>query len=274
MKVSIILPTFNGGNYISKAINSVLAQSFTDYELIAIDDGSNDDTPQIVKGFAANDHRIRYVRQNCNRGFQKTLNNGLQLAKGDYIARIDDDDIWIDKDKLKQQVSYLDSHPGHVLVGTGYIFVDDTGKEIHRYQPSETDLQIRNNILWVNGFLHSAVMYRRDLAIQVGGYNYPKIHSDDYDLWLKLGIIGKFANLRMLAVAYNTRAGNISSKNKLSQLINSIDIITNYKYSYNHYYYAMFYRCIEFVMYGIIGISPYSKFKIKLIGKMRKLFSN
>jgi glycosyltransferase involved in cell wall biosynthesis len=273
MKVSILLPTFNGGNYISKSIHSVLSQSFTNYELIVIDDGSNDDTPQVVKQFAAYEHRIRYIRQNCNRGFQQTLNYGLQLSKGEYIARIDDDDIWIDKDKLAQQVLYLDSHPGHVLIGTGHIFVDETGKELYRYQPPETDRQIRNNILWANGFLHSAVMYRRDLAIKVGGYNYPKIHGDDYDLWLKLGIIGKFANLRIFAVAYNTRVGNISSINKLSQLKNSIDIIKNYKYCYNHYYYALFRRCIELILYGMMGVSPYSYNKIILINKIRKRFS-
>src|SRR4030042_3106655 len=99
MKVSIILPTYNGGRFITKAIKSVLGQSFADYEFLIVDDGSTDNTPEIVKEFSRKDKRIRYVREETNQDFQQALNQGLQLAEGEYIARIDDDDIWIDEDK-------------------------------------------------------------------------------------------------------------------------------------------------------------------------------
>src|SRR3989344_3196134 len=100
--ISVLLPTYNGGRFITKAIESVLKQSFGDFELIVIDDGSSDYTPKIVEEFARKDSRIIFVKNKENLGIQKTLNRGLSLAKGIYIARIDDDDEWADKNKLSE----------------------------------------------------------------------------------------------------------------------------------------------------------------------------
>ena len=122
--VSIILPAYNGAQWITKAIESVLAQSFSDFELIIINDGSTDDTEAIILRFAGQDSRIRYIRNERNLGIQRTRNISLEQSYCDYMAEIDQDDEWVDKDKVKKQFAFLKAHPDHVLIGTGAIMVD------------------------------------------------------------------------------------------------------------------------------------------------------
>src|SRR3989344_1852950 len=125
--VSIILPAYNGAQWIAKAIESVLAQSFSDFELLIINDGSTDDTEVIARRFAGQDSRIRYIRNEHNLGIQRTRNISLEQSHCDYIAEIDQDDEWVDRDKVKKQLDFLNAHSDHVLVGTGAIMVDSRG---------------------------------------------------------------------------------------------------------------------------------------------------
>jgi teichuronic acid biosynthesis glycosyltransferase TuaG len=110
--ISIILPTYNGATYISRAIESVAAQSYTDWELLVIGDGSTDTTAGIVAEYIKKDSRIQYVKNDSNLGIQKSLNRGLHLAQGKYIARIDDDDQWIDTEKLTKQLNFYSNIQG------------------------------------------------------------------------------------------------------------------------------------------------------------------
>ena len=128
--VSILLPAYNGSKRIEGAIRSVIGQTYTNWELLVIDDGSIDKTAEIVDNFTKNDTRIKYIKNEFNLGIQKTLNYGLRESKGEYIARIDDDDIWCDKEKLNKQVDFLNTNPKCVLVGTGVIIVDKDNKEL------------------------------------------------------------------------------------------------------------------------------------------------
>ena len=214
--VSIILPTYNGGHRISWAIESVINQIYPDWELIVIDDGSTDMTESVVLKFANVDTRIRYIKNEQNIGIQKSLNRGLREAKGEYIARIDDDDEWVDKNKLQKQIDFLHTSPDHVLVGTGVIIVNENREELFRYLLPETDEKLRAKILGKNYFVHSSVLFRKDKALEFEGYSESKevIHLEDYDLWLKLGTIGKFANLPLYSTAYMVRADSLSYKNR------------------------------------------------------------
>src|SRR3989344_1967323 len=148
--VSIILPIYNGAKWIEKAISSVLAQSFADFEFIIIDDGSSDNTEEIVTAFTKHDTRIKYIRNEHNLGVQKTRNIALDISLGEYIAEIDQDDEWIDKNKLKKKIEFLEKHDDYVLVGAGVIVVDEGGSEIARNFMPETDLEIRKKILRAN----------------------------------------------------------------------------------------------------------------------------
>lgn len=232
--VSIILPTYNGEKFISRSIHSVLNQSFNDWELIVIDDGSKDDILKKVWEFSSKDGRIRCLKNENNLGIQKSLNRGLKEARGKYIARIDDDDVWIDEDKLKKQVEFLEKNPGYVVVGTGVVVMDENEKEMLRYVLPGNDEDIRKKILRKNCFAHSSVMFSREAALSLGGYDESKekLHVEDYNLWLRMGKIGKFANLPFYGLGFTLRESAISSSNKIDQFKKDIRLVKEYEKYY------------------------------------------
>ncbi len=248
--VSIILPTYNGALRIEASILSVLAQAYTNWELLVIDDGSTDGTCAVVSSLAQKDSRIRYIKNETNLGIQKTLNRGIQEAKGEYIARIDDDDVWVDRDKLKQQVAFLVENTDHVLVGTGFIAVNENGKEIFRKYNTTSDKEIRSEILNKNCFTHSSVLFIKSSALSTGGYSESPDtrHIEDYELWLKLGTVGTFANIPMYGVKLVLRSESISSQNKVEQFKKSLTLIKKFKKQYPQYWQAVMF--ISLRMYG------------------------
>ncbi len=252
--VSIILPTYNGAERIKEAIKSVLEQSYTNWELLVIDDGSKDNTREIVENLVKNEQRIKYLRNEINLGIQKTLNKGLREAGGVYIARIDDDDVWIDKNKLEKQVEFLENNKEYVLVGTGVVVVDEKNKVLFRYLLPIKDIDIRNKILSKNCFVHSSVVFRKDAVLKCAGYSESEDtkHIEDYDLWLNLGTLGKFANLGTHSIRFTLRAGSLSSKNKLEQFKKILKLIKNYKNIYPNYYRALFRSTARLIIYGFI----------------------
>jgi glycosyltransferase involved in cell wall biosynthesis len=256
--VSILLPTYNGACYIARAIESVLAQSYVQWSLIVIDDGSTDNTAQIVDQYIRQDHRIRYVSNDHNLGIQKTLNKGMGLAQGAYVARIDDDDRWTDTDKLKKQVDFFERHPGHVLVGTGVILVDEQDTELIRYLLPATDAAIRNKLLGKNCFVHSSVMFKREVALAIGGYDESKdvLHMEDYDLWLKLGQQGMLANIPEYCTTFTLRSGGLSSQNKIDQAKKAFFLAKKYRDAYPHYRPSVIRAAIRYVVYGFIVRFP------------------
>jgi glycosyltransferase involved in cell wall biosynthesis len=235
-KVSIILPTYNGAKWIKNAMQSVLNQSFVDWELLVVNDGSIDNTDEVISSFT--DERIKYIKNEQNLGLQKTLNKGINLAKGEYVARLDDDDQWIDLHKLEKQIEYLEQNKKCVLVGTGVIVVDENGKEILRYLNKKTDKKIRASILFKNNFVHSSVVFRKDKVLEVGlyGEGEESHHIEDYDLWLRLGLVGEFYNLPIYGVLYMTRNSGISLKNRKEQFLKSLNLIKKYKNKYPNFY--------------------------------------
>jgi len=272
-KVSIILPTYNGSKWIETAIKSVFEQIFLDWELIVIDDWSTDGVDRIVLEYAQRDSRIVYVKNERNLGIQKTLNKGLRQARGQYIARIDDDDEWSDPRKLEEQIAFLDTHPDYVLVGTGAIVIDESGKELFRFLNTETDEGIRNSILGKNCFTHCSVMFRKDAALRVGGYSEERnaLHVEDYDLWLKLGGVGKMANLQTYSIMWRMRSGAISSKNRMMQFTNGIKLVVKFRRQYPGFLKGFFRSWIRLFAYGVFRFIPILKLKYFLfkIGKER-----
>lgn len=278
-KVSIILPTYNGEKYIKGAIQSIRAQSFSDWEMIIIDDGSTTLSAdsltkfgtggvlliqEIVKEFVLQDSRIVYLKNEKNLGIQKSLNIGIREAKGEYIARIDDDDEWCDKDKLKNQVEFLDKNQGHVLIGTGTIVIDDGGRELFNYVSPLTDGKIRKRFLIRNCFAHSSVLIRRSGLEKVGG-NYSEdrttLHAEDYDLFLRLGVVGKLANLSGCSIKWRMRLGSLSLKNRKTQFKNSQALILKYRHNYPNFFIGYFISWLRFVAYGLFEFIPILKIK-------------
>lgn len=182
--VSIVLPVYNGEPYLSEAIESILNQSFTDFELIVIDDGSTDSSWKTLSAYAARDSRIVLVRNPENLKLIATLNKGMQLARGQYIARMDADDISV-PDRLTRQVIYLEQHPHIGLLSSAYYRLYHDGSRILRQSPGmHTGLRWR--LLFGTPMAHPAMMARRHLIDE--GYlvyrNYP--HVEDYELMSRL----------------------------------------------------------------------------------------
>ncbi len=222
-RVSIILPTYNRVDMLEKSIESVFEQSFGDWELIIIDDASTDETQSRMTALAQRENRVNYMRipRITGKGISEYLNIGLRNAKGEYIARIDDDDVWCHKEKLKIQINFLDAHDEYVLVGGGVIMVDNNGRELFKYLKKETDEEIRNFALFSNPFSHATVMFRKDIALKLGGYKNMK-HVEDMDLWLRMGNSGKFYNFPEYFMTYMAAGQN---KSFLEQRENSRTVV-------------------------------------------------
>lgn len=239
--VSIILPTYNRSNYLERAIKSVLDQSFQEWELIIVDDASTDDTFKVLKKWQEKDGRIKVLRNEKNNysanGISKNLNNGIHVANGKYIARLDDDDYWCHKDKLKMQVDFLENNPEYVIVGGGMIVVDGLGKEKFRYLKKESDRDIRASALLSSPFSHTTVMFLKGAADKVGFYGDNKL-VEDWALWLKLGKLGKFYNFPEHFTCY-TMDGNNRSLSHLRQHAKiHFGLVRDYKNDYSGFYKA------------------------------------
>ncbi|MFA6094594.1 MAG: glycosyltransferase [Candidatus Paceibacterota bacterium] len=235
-KISIILPTYNGKNYISKAIVSVLNQTYTNWELLIIDDGSTDNVREIIEKFSQKDPRIQYIRNHKNLKLQKTLNKGILQARGMYIARIDDDDVWIDTAKLAQQVCFLNTNKDTVLIGTLFNTVDENGHTTMTLPLPLTDKDIRSEMLYRNPFGHSTVMFRKEAVISLGGYSEHKetLHMEDYDLWLRMGTIGKLANSNIISTNYLLRNGLASQAQPFHIIKFRLRVLYLYSKFYSH----------------------------------------
>lgn len=237
-QITVIIPTYNGAKTLGRAIESVQSQTFKDFELLIVIDGSTDDSKGVAQKYADSDNRIKIISYEPNRGIQRALSLGLSSATGDYIARIDDDDMWSDMDKLDAQIKFLKENPQYALVGTGLIVNDAKDKEIFRFLNPETDKLIRSKILYRNCFSHSTVLFKKETAILCGGYSQREEaqHIEDYELWLKLGTKGKFANLPRYSVSLTMDSKTISGSNKIAQFSNQLRIIRAFKNSYPKYH--------------------------------------
>lgn len=190
-KVSVVMATFNAREYLREAIESILNQTFKDFEFLIIDDGSTDDTVEIIKSYS--DPRIVF-HQRTHQGLISTLNYGIKVAEGEYVARMDADDISEPK-RFELEVKFLDGHPDHALVGTTTQVIDTAGRTITvSVEPlRHSDLVL--GLLVRNVFAHGSVMIRRHALTKVGGYSSDAIHAEDYDLWTRIAQYYKVANL-------------------------------------------------------------------------------
>ncbi len=236
ISISVILPTYNRMDLLRRAVSTILLQSFMDFELIVIDDLSTDGTKEFLEDLVKKDPRVRTIHNAKNNypDISKNLNEGLSMARGKYIARLDDDDYWCDMDKLKKQTDFLESHPDYVVVGGGTIVIDDDDKERFRYFKAETDEAIRAHALFANPFTHSTVMFRRDVALAVGGYGNFK-NAEDWDLWLRMGLKGKFYNFQEYFVRYllNDKSKTVIFKRSQSQEI--LRLLRSYRGQYPNF---------------------------------------
>lgn len=215
-KVTVLVPVFNAEKYLKESLESILNQYYKNLELLIINDGSTDNSANIVHSFS--DHRIRLIHNGENKGLIRTLNYGLELAKGTYIARHDADDIAI-IDRIEKQVNFLDENPDIDLIGGYAELIDEKGNPFTTIQVPTNYEDILKTIYNVNCFIHPSVMYRASTARAIGGYHISAIYAEDYDLWLKFIERSKVVNLAEKLVRYRIHPDQISQKKlKLQRL--------------------------------------------------------
>jgi len=209
--ITVLMPVYNGAAYIGEAIESILSQTFTDFELIVVNDGSTDDTAKIVASYS--DKRIRLANQE-NGGVSAALNKGLKMASGKYIARFDADDVCY-PDRLKIQYSFLVAHPDYVLVGSDADYMSQDGEHIYLYENvGHTNEEINKTIAEHCSFIHSSVMYPKRIVMELGSYEVRAHTFEDYFLWKKLIKKGKVCNIRLplMKVRFNSSSVTIDEK--------------------------------------------------------------
>jgi glycosyltransferase involved in cell wall biosynthesis len=207
-RVSVVLPVYNCPNYVRPAIDSMLAQTFTDLELIAIDDGSRDTTLDVLK--RVDDPRVRVISQE-NRGLPATLNRGIELARGEYLARQDHDD-YSRPERLARQVTYLDAHPACALVGTWAEIIEGETATGRVHAHSCESVQLKLELLFDNPLVHSSVMMRRAPIVAEGGYctDRERQPPEDYELWSRIARRFELANIGEVLHAYREVPGSMS----------------------------------------------------------------
>lgn len=213
-KVSVIMPAYNGEKYIKTAVDSILNQSFTDFELIIINDASTDATEDILLSYG--DERIVYLKNGKNLGVAGTLNRGLSVACGEYVARMDADDI-SEPERLEQQVAYMDAHPDTVVCGTD-VTIFGEGMEPQMGSFPKGDGKIKTTLLFVSPFVHPSVMVRT-AALRGGGFCYEEDYEkvEDYRLWIRLSHVGAFANLPQRLLRYRVHPGQVTAVSSQAQ---------------------------------------------------------
>ena len=203
-KVSIVLPVYNGERYLAQAIESVLAQTYTDLELIIVDDKSKDRTPEIIKEYAARDARIITHRNKKNFKLPRALNIGFLKAEGEYRTWTSHDNLY-DPEAIEKMVQALEENPEAVLVCADLRKIDESGNvtgEIHLREPE--DIYITNTV-------GACFLYRHEMSRHIGGYDTDLFLAEDYDYWLRLSKRGPFVHLHEMLYSVRTHAENLST---------------------------------------------------------------
>jgi glycosyltransferase involved in cell wall biosynthesis len=259
--ISIILATKNGSLYIEKAIESILNQTYTEFEVIVISDGSTDGTADIVRNLQSDDSRIKLyeLKENIGPGRARdiAIRGGtiqdvvISPSLGEYIAIIDDDDLWLSKEKLSAQKKYLDMNPDIVVVGSSKVaFVSEKGGHTWWLHNSEDPEYIHRRMLGYNPIITSSAMFRKSTYISCGGFS-PLYLAEDYDLWLSMGKLGKISNISNCDTQYTIRKGSASKSRQMEMNKIVLSLAIKYRNNYPNFIYAFVKGCLRIVLLHI-----------------------
>ncbi|MFZ5950943.1 MAG: glycosyltransferase [Candidatus Rifleibacteriota bacterium] len=196
--ISIVIPVYNADRFLNDCLNSIKSQTFQDYEVILVNDGSSDKSKQIILDFTKEDKRFRIIDLPQNRGIVNALNRGIEVAGGKFIARMDADDICF-PERFARQVDFMEKNPDVVVLGTGLSYINENGEEIkiHRF----ADLTI--SLLFQTPLFHPTVMIRKNPVISSGlRYREEFRYAEDYCLWLESAKMGNLASLNEVLLFY------------------------------------------------------------------------
>lgn len=198
-RVSVVMAVYNGERYLREAMDSILSQTYADFEFIIIDDSSTDDSPSILLSFA--DPRVCLVSNEHNLGLAKSLNRGIGLAKGEFIARQDADDV-SNPGRLQAQVAYMEQNAGVGVIGTATEWIDAAGNPFKTWPAGATNAELQPLLLVTCPLVHGSVMFRRRCIDDVGNYGADMRTGQDYDLWLRVAEKWDIVNLPQVLYRY------------------------------------------------------------------------
>jgi glycosyltransferase involved in cell wall biosynthesis len=207
-KVTVLMPVYNGEKYLRNAIDSILSQTFKEFEFLIINDGSTDRSAEIVASY--NDPRIYVVHNDENLGLSATLNKGLELARGKYIARMDCDDISL-PERLSKQITFMDTHTDVAVCGAWCKLIGANEGDIWRY-PSDPG-EMRSRLVFESVLVHPSVIMRRELMLSHGlvySSSYP--NAEDYELWARTSRAYRIANIAEVLLLYRTHSGQVGKR--------------------------------------------------------------
>lgn len=265
--ISIIMPAYNAAAYIGLAIDSILAQSFRDFEFLIIDDASTDSTWQIIQERAKAEARIRPLRNPSNAKISRTLNHGIAAAAGRYIARMDADD-WSYPDRLEKQFAFMESHPAVALSGGTIEVCDENLVPLNKRRYPLTDAKIREKMFFFSPFCHPSIICRTEAMRAAGGYNESLEVAQDYDLYFRIGHVGELANLddcihrlRTHGASSSLRRGSLQERNTLYIRMKAV-----VEYGYHMDGAARLYLALQYLSSLIVPL----RFKFWLFNRMRR----
>jgi glycosyltransferase involved in cell wall biosynthesis len=208
--VSVVIPARNAARYLPAALESLAAQSFHDFEIVAVDNGSTDRTAEILRRSAEREPRLRLLSL-ARPGLAATLNHGIDAARAPLIARLDADDVAL-PDRLMRQAQAFAERPELGLLGSAVDLIDDRGRKIGERRHPIGDAELRRFQRDGSGFVQSTVMFRRDVFDRAGGYRKGLNCAEDYDLWLRMSEVTLIANLPEILVRYRIHRASMSSR--------------------------------------------------------------
>lgn len=254
--ITTIIATKNGKSYIKNALDSVFKQtaaSLPGFEVIVISDGSTDDTLDFVRSRFPT---VVTLENKESVGPGKARATAINSAKNKYIAIIDDDDSWINENKLKNQIDFLESHPNCVAVGAQKTeFVSEAGTHLFWYYHKTDPKVIHNRMLISCPIINSSVIFRKDAYDKVGGLSDMRL-AEDYDLWLRMGQIGDICNIPNTETRYTLRKNSASGSNgkhSTKLAVTVLKLVQKYRNAYPNYYKALFKAYLRIIRKALIG---------------------
>lgn len=216
--VSVVLPTFNGEEFIEQSIESVLKQSYKNLELIIVNDCSTDRTPHIIEEFAKKDSRITIIHNESNQKLPKSLNIGFKVAKGEYWTWTSDDNYYLEN-ALEEMVNYLEKTPNKVLVCTDYTIIHHNGLK----EDFIASVKIKDLISWDS--IGACFLYRAQIAKYIGGYDESQFKVEDYDYWLKMGLEGEFGVIHKKHYVYRRHPMSLTYTQGFAEVAGKTEVL-------------------------------------------------
>lgn len=266
LSVSVVLPVYNASDKLSIAIESILNQTFKDFELILIDDCSKDNSAEIIQNYVKMDPRIVFIKNEENLKLSKTLNRGIDIAKGKYIVRMDADDFSF-PDRLEKQYNYMEANPEIGVSGGSMEIMDYDGNTLRNRFYLLNDSEIREKVFFFSPFSHPTIIIRKDVLLKVGLYNHDFNPAEDYELYFRIGEISKFGNLKDMLIKYRITPGSMTFGGTKKMEMQTIRI-RNLYFGNKNYPSNIVHRLYNMVQY-ISGLIVPSSWRVKIFNFFR-----